>query len=114
MKMDVRVLAATNKDPRKGLAEGTFREDLYYRLNVVSMSLPALRDRREDIPLLIQAFVGEVNAKYDKHITSVDEAVQATLETASWPGKLRELRKTIQRARIAPTAERIPPKDLAD
>jgi len=114
VKMDVRVLAATNKDPRKGLAEGTFREDLYYRLNVVTMSLPALRDRREDIPLLIQAFVEEFNAKYDKHISGVGDAVQASLEAASWPGNVRELRNTIERAVIACSADRITAKDLAD
>jgi len=114
VKMDVRVLAATNKDPRKGLAEGTFREDLYYRLNVVTMSLPALRDRREDVPLLIQAFVEEFNAKYDKHISGVDEAVQASLEAAAWPGNVRELRNTIERAVIACSADRITAKDLAD
>jgi DNA-binding NtrC family response regulator len=96
------------------LAEGTFREDLYYRLNVVTMSLPALRDRREDIPLLIQAFVEEFNAKYDKHISGVDDAVQASLEAASWPGNVRELRNTIERAVIACSADRITAKDLAD
>jgi DNA-binding NtrC family response regulator len=114
VKMDVRVLAATNKDPRKGLLDGTFREDLYYRLNVVSMSLPALRDRREDIPLLIQAFVEEFNAKYDKHIRGVDETVQAALEAAPWPGNVRELRNTIERAVIACGAERLTTKDLSD
>jgi len=102
------------KDPRKSLMEGTFREDLYYRLNVVSMSLPALRDRREDIPLLIQAFVEEFNAKYDKHIGGVDEGVQAALEAAPWPGNVRELRNTIERAVIACGAERITAKDLSD
>jgi DNA-binding NtrC family response regulator len=114
VKMDVRVLAATNKDPRKALMEGSFREDLYYRLNVVSMSLPALRDRREDIPLLIQAFVEEFNAKYDKRIGGVDEGVQAALEAAPWPGNVRELRNTIERAVIACGAERITAKDLSD
>jgi DNA-binding NtrC family response regulator len=114
VKMDVRVLAATNKDPRKGLMDGTFREDLYYRLNVVSMALPALRDRREDIPLLIRAFVEEFNAKYDKHIGGVDDGVQAALEAAPWPGNVRELRNTIERAVIACGAERITAKDLSD
>jgi DNA-binding NtrC family response regulator len=114
MKMDVRVLAATNKDPRKGLVEGTFREDLYYRLNVVSMSLPPLRDRREDIPLLIRAFVEEFNLKYGKHIGGVDEAAQAALEAAPWPGNVRELRNTLERAVIACSAERITVRDLSD
>src|SRR5262249_32264539 len=114
MKVDVREVGAPNKDPRNGVGARTFREGLYNPLHGWSMSLPALRDRREDIPLLIQAFVEEFNAKYDKHITSVDEAVQATLEAASWPGNVRELRNTIERAVIASTADRITAKDLAD
>src|SRR5262245_17729165 len=114
VKMDVRVLAATNKDPRKGLLDGSFREDLYYRLNVVSMSLPPLRDRREDIPLLIQAFVEEFNEKYGKHLAGVEDDVQAALEAAPWPGNVRELRNAIERAVIVSASERIAMKDLAD
>ena len=114
VKMDVRVLAATNKDPQKALADGTFREDLYYRLNVVSLALPPLRDHREDIPLLIQAFIEEFNAKYDKRIGGVDEAAQAALEMAPWPGNVRELRNTLERAVIVCADQRLELKHLSD
>jgi transcriptional regulator with PAS, ATPase and Fis domain len=112
VKMDVRVLAATNKDPQKALREGTFREDLFYRLNVVSLALPPLRERREDIPLLIQAFIEEFNAKYDKRIGGVDEAAQAALEMAPWPGNVRELRNTIERVVVQSGGERITAANL--
>ena len=114
VKMDVRVLAATNKDPQKALADGTFREDLYYRLNVVSLALPPLRDHREDIPLLIHAFIEEFNAKYDKRIGGVDEAAQAALEMAPWPGNVRELRNTLERAVIVCADQRLELKHLSD
>jgi len=112
--MDVRVLAATNKDPQKALGDGTFREDLYYRLNVVSLALPPLRDRPEDIPLLTQAFIEEFNAKYDKRIGGVDETTQAALDAAPWPGNVRELRNTIERAVIVCGDQRLGLKHLSD
>jgi DNA-binding NtrC family response regulator len=100
IKVDVRVLAATNKDPAQAIRAGSFREDLYYRLNVVSLAMPPLRDRREDIPLLIQAFLEEFNAKYDKAITSVDQPALDVLMAHPWPGNVRELRNSIERAAI--------------
>ena len=114
VKMDVRVLAATNKDPQKALRDGPFREDLYYRLNVVSLALPPLRDHREDIPLLVEAFVGEFNAKYGKRIGGVDERARAALEAAPWPGNVRELRNTLERAVIVCDDQRIGLKHLVD
>jgi len=114
VKMDVRVLAATNKDPQKALRDGTFREDLYYRLNVVSLALPPLRDRREDILLLTQSFLAEFNAKYGKRINSVSEAAQAALEAAPWPGNVRELRNTLERAVIVCGDQRLDLKHLSD
>jgi DNA-binding NtrC family response regulator len=99
-KVDARVIAATNKDPVESLRAGSFREDLFYRLNVVSISVPPLRARREDIPLLIEAFVEEFNAKYDKHIRSVDAAALDALVAHGWPGNVRELRNTVERAAI--------------
>ncbi|MEA3508890.1 MAG: sigma-54 dependent transcriptional regulator [candidate division NC10 bacterium] len=112
IKVDVRVLAATNKDPLKAIDEGALREDLYYRLNVFNLSLPPLRERREDIPLLVQAFIEELNTKYEKQIKSVDEATLRLFSRYPWPGNVRELRNTIERAIIACQTELISPKHL--
>jgi len=112
VRVDVRVLAATNKDPIKALRDGTFREDLYYRLNVVSLPMPTLRERPEDIPILIQALVEEFNAKYDKHIRSVDDDVLKILTAHSWPGNVRELRNTLERAAIVCDGDLIAAKHL--
>jgi transcriptional regulator with PAS, ATPase and Fis domain len=100
IKVDARVLAATNKDAESAIAGGTFREDLYYRLNVFCISMPALRDRREDIALLAQSLVEEFNAKYDKRVKAVDEPALKALAARPWPGNVRELRNTLERAMI--------------
>jgi DNA-binding NtrC family response regulator len=110
--VDVRVLAATNKDPLKAMKDGTLREDLYYRLTVFSLSLPPLRDRTEDIPLLVQAFLDDFNGKYDKRVTGVDDAVMRTLMSYAWPGNVRELRNSIERAVIAGDGPLIVPEHL--
>jgi len=112
IKVDVRVLAATNKDPEQALKAGTFREDLFYRLNVMSLAMPPLRDRREDVPLLIQAFLEEFNAKYDKRITSVDEEALEILMAHPWPGNVRELRNCMERATIVCEGSLIGPAHL--
>jgi DNA-binding NtrC family response regulator len=112
IKVDVRVLAATNKDPVKAIQEGSFREDLYYRLNVVSLVMPPLRDRRDDIPALVQAFTEEFNARYDKHIRALDEGVLSGLVAQSWPGNVRELRNTLERAIIVCENDTILPKHI--
>ena len=112
IKVDVRVLAATNKDPVKAIQEGSFREDLYYRLNVVSLVMPPLRDRRDDIPALVQAFIEEFNARYDKHIRALDESVLSGLVAQSWPGNVRELRNTLERAIIVCENDTILPKHI--
>ena len=112
IKVDVRVLAATNKDPVKAIQEGTFREDLYYRLNVVSLALPPLRERRDDIPALVQAFIEEFNARYDKRIRSVEESVLNGLVAQGWPGNVRELRNTLERAIIVCDGDTILPRHM--
>ncbi len=103
--VDVRVVAATNRDPVERMRTGEFREDLYYRLNVVSVPLPPLRARREDVPLLVQAFLEEFNAKYDKRLRSVDNAVLERLMNHTWPGNVRELRNVLERAVIVADGE---------
>lgn len=112
MKVDVRVLAATNKDPLKAIKDGLLREDLYYRLNVFSVSIPPLRERKDDIPLLLQAFIEEMNAKYEKRIKSPDESALQILLQHRWSGNVRELRNTIERAVIACDCDLITPKHL--
>ena len=112
IRVEVRVLAATNKEPLKAIKDGSFREDLYYRLNVLQIPLPPLRERREDIPLLVQSFFEEFNAKYEKHIRAVDDEVQQILMQHPWPGNIRELRNTLERAVILCEGDLIAPRHL--
>jgi DNA-binding NtrC family response regulator len=98
--VDVRVLAATNIEPGAAIREGRLREDLYYRLNVFTISLPPLRDRKDDLPLLIQAFVDEFNARDNRNVKRVAPAALRQLEQYDWPGNVRELRNVIERAII--------------
>jgi len=94
---DVRVVAATNRDPLEAIKEGRLREDLYYRLNVVPIALPPLRERREDIPLLVQFFINEFNRKHQLEIEGVRDDAADLLAKYSWPGNVRELRNVVER-----------------
>jgi len=107
LQVDVRVIAATNRDPAEAIREGKLREDLYYRLNVVTIAIAPLRTRRDDIPLLVEAFIHEFNGKYGKHVRSADEATMRWLVEHPWPGNVRELRNAIERAIIVCDAELI-------
>ena len=98
IQVDVRVVAATNKDPLKAIQDNYLREDLYYRLNVCTIHLPPLRDRKDDIPLLVKAFIEEFNANYMRHVQSIDDEALQLLINHSWPGNVRELRNAIERA----------------
>src|SRR5215471_12372117 len=98
--VDVRVIAATNIDPADAVQKGKLREDLYYRLNVFALTLPPLRDRKEDLPLLVQAFIAEFNVRNQKAIAGVDNQVMRLFEQHTWPGNVRELRNVIERATI--------------
>jgi DNA-binding NtrC family response regulator len=112
LRVDVRVLAATNRDPAKSLKDGTLREDLYYRLNVFTVTLPPLRTRREDIPLLVQAFLEEFNAKYERKVRGVDDAALRFLIGHDWPGNVRQLRNSMERAVIGCAGELITVAEL--
>ena len=98
IKVDVRVMAASNRDLRQLTAEGRFQEDLYYRLNVIPLSIPPLRDRREDIPPLVEHFVQPTPAGRRQRIDGVSQEAMAALTGAAWPGNVRELENTIERA----------------
>jgi transcriptional regulator with GAF, ATPase, and Fis domain len=105
--VDVRVIAATRKDLKRAIDEGTFRDDLYYRLNVFPIHVPPLRDRPEDIPLLVWRFVDEFSAALGKPIDAIDQASMAALQAYPWPGNARELRNVVERAMIVPTGRRL-------
>jgi len=95
--IDVRVISATNKDLEKEIAEGRFREDLYYRISVIPIHLPPLRERREDIPLLVRAFLERFRKSMGKPVEGVDPEAMRRLEAYDWPGNVRELENTIER-----------------
>ncbi len=96
--VDVRVIAATNKDFAKEIAEERFREDLYYRLSVIPIHLPPLRERPEDIPLLVRAFLDRFSKSMNKKIDGIEPEAMRRLEVYDWPGNVRELENTIERA----------------
>jgi DNA-binding NtrC family response regulator len=98
--VDLRVIAATNLEPDEAVQKGRLREDLYYRLNVFAIRLPALRERKEDLALLVQAFINEFNVRNQKSIIGVDHQAMRMLEQYAWPGNVRELRNVIERATI--------------
>ncbi len=111
--VDVRFIAATNRDLPEMIARGTFREDLYYRLNVIPIELPPLRERKVDIPLLAGHFLADYAAKTGKPIKSIDEEAAAWLKGHDWPGNVRELENTIERAVALATGDRLRVEDLA-
>jgi DNA-binding NtrC family response regulator len=98
VQVDVRVIAATNRVPQEALTAGQLREDLFYRLNVFSIRLPALRERKEDIPILARAFIEEFNRQDNRQVRGLTPEAEKALERYAWPGNVRELRNVIQRA----------------
>ncbi len=110
--VDVRVIAATNVIPQEAVNSGKLREDLFYRLNVFALDLPPLRERREDIPLLVQSFLNEFNRTNGKAVRGVDQEALYLMERYPWPGNIRELRNVIERATILADSEFIETKHL--
>jgi len=96
--VDVRIIAATNKDFEKGIAQGRFREDLYYRLSVIPIQLPPLRERREDIPLLARHFLDRFRKLMEKPVSGISPEAMRRMESYDWPGNVRELENTMERA----------------
>jgi len=96
-RVEVRLIAATSRDLTKEIAAGRFREDLYYRLNVVPVQLPPLRERREDIPLLVEHFRQKYNARLKKNVERIEDDALAALSGYSWPGNIRELENVLER-----------------
>ena len=105
--VDVRVIAATNKDLKNEIAKGLFREDIYHRLNVIPIHVPALRERREDIPLLVNHFVDDICTRNGMHAKKVDNDVLMVLESMEWSGNVRELRNMVERLVIMSPGNRI-------
>ena len=114
VKTDVRIIAATNRNLETAIKEGDFREDLYYRLNVLSIVMPALRDRREDIPLLATYFVAEFSKKCKRKVTGISPEARRLLHSYDWPGNVRELENAIERALVLGSTDLIVPEDLPE
>ena len=112
IEVDVRVVAATNRNLEEEVKAGKFREDLFYRLNVVRIEMPSLRERMDDIPLLMHAFLQEFNIENKKNIKGFDKASKAAMIKYSWPGNIRELKNAIESAVVMCTGDEIKMEDL--
>jgi DNA-binding NtrC family response regulator len=112
-RVDVRVIAATNRDLKQMVSDGRFQEDLYYRLNVIPIQIPALRERREDIRVLIDHFVEKHTQRTGKRIDRVDDQVLGALQKYDWPGNVRELENTIERAVVLATGSVLTPTAIS-
>ena len=114
IRVDVRILAATNRDLESAVSGGAFRKDLYYRLNVVSLEMPPLRDRREDIPMLARYFAAKHGKRVTRKLSGLSPQALAHLEAYDWPGNVRELENAIERAVVLGATELIIPEDLPE
>jgi Nif-specific regulatory protein len=114
VRVDIRLIAATNRKLEEAVRQGSFRQDLYYRLNVVAVTMPPLRERQEDIPVLAHHFLQKRGASATRKIAGISEAAQACLRNYDWPGNVRELENAIERAIVLGTTEEILREDLPD
>jgi two-component system response regulator AtoC len=112
VRVDVRVIAATNRDLEEAVKQGHFREDLYYRLNVMQITLPTLREHSSDVPLLVDHYVGVFNREFRKTVRGVTADAMALLKTYRWPGNIRELRNAVERAMLLSEVEWLTPELL--
>lgn len=111
-KADIRFIAATNQNLAEKIKDGRFREDLFYRLNVINIQLPPLRDRRDDIPLLASHFLAKYNAQYEKSVKRISAETMQGLQERTWPGNVRELENMIERGVIMASGESLEPADI--
>ena len=114
IKIDIRIVAATHRDLDKAVADGSFREDLYYRLNVIPLLIPPLRDRRDDIPLLLDTFTHRFCTNKKRNVFTYTEATITHLQNYPWPGNVRELENLVQRLSILHMGETIQPHDIPE
>ena len=111
--VDVRIVAATNRNLEEEVAKGRFRSDLFYRLNVLPIAMPALRTHPEDIPLLVEYFIDGFNTEFRKRVVGVSPAAYTALQEYGWPGNVRELRNVVERAMLLSDGERLEARDFA-
>src|SRR5438552_5243427 len=112
LQADIRVIAATNQDLTRLVADGRFREDLFYRINVIPIALPPLRERREDIPLLADHFLAKYSEQMGKHVTGISHDALQFMLRYDWPGNIRELENTIERAVALEATPAVLPESL--
>ena len=112
MDFDATIISATNKKLKEQISKGNFREDLYYRLNVIPLEIPPLRDRKDDIPILLYSFLNEYNKKLGKNIVKIDDNAMEIMKEYNWPGNVRELKNIVERIAIFSEGEVIYTEDL--
>ena len=112
LKVNTRIIAATNRDLKKAIKDGTFRNDLYYRLQVIPIALPTLKERKEDIQLIANHFISVFNKEFKKKVKPIGREVRLLFEGYSWPGNVRELKNMIERAILLEADEKLLPEHL--